>query len=86
MSNAIEPITDPRHYYTGAEIRSILDECGIDEEELEEYIEFDFVEEGDDVPSAEYIADHITYQKSLVMMARESEDEHDFSYRWCMAN
>ena len=77
-------LTSPSTYYTAEEIDSILEETGISLGDLAEYIAWDFLDEGEELPSAEELISHIDYQQSLMRIGSMTDDETEFGHLWAM--
>ena len=77
-------LTSPSTYYTPEEIDSILEETGISLGDLAEYIAWDFLDEGEELPSAEELISHIDYQQSLMRIGSMTDDETEFGHLWAM--
>lgn len=79
-------LTGPAAYYTAEEIKDILDETGISLGDLAEYIAWDFIEEGEELPTAEELISHIDYQQSLIRIGSMTDDETEFGMLWAEAH
>ena len=72
-------------YYTIAELIDILETTGIDEEELNSYLELDFIEEGEEPPTAQDMIDHIDYQQRLFRISSAADSENEMGILWAEA-
>ena len=77
-------LTSPASHYTSEEINSILNETGITLQDLAEYIAWDFIDEGEELPTADELISHIDYQQSLLRIGSMTDDETEFGHLWAM--
>ena len=66
------------------DMKRVARETGLSIDDVQEYIDIDFIESDHEVPDAEELIYHINYQQSLQDMYRESgDDEREFDRLWC---
>jgi len=72
-------------YYSQEQIDKILEETGIEEADLAEYIAWDFLDSGEPLPEdIDELISHINYQQSLIRIGEMTDDETEFGALWAM--
>ena len=72
-------------WYEPNDVALLISECGLPESEIAEYVELDFIGEGDEIPSVDDLVGHIEYQQRLCHAISWSEDSDiDFDEVWSM--
>jgi hypothetical protein len=61
-------------------------QLGIPTEEVSDFIHWDFIDQGEEVPTFSELKSHIEYQRDLSAIGTETGwDEHEFADAWCQA-
>lgn len=72
-------------WYEPNDAALLLEELGMDEEEIISYLELDFIDEDEEIPSANDLIGHIEYQRRLCRAIDHAEAEGiDFDEVWSM--
>ena len=69
-------------HYTAFEIIQLIEATGKDEDELSEWLEHDFIDEGDEIPSIDEFISHMDYQSRLMDLCSMTDDETEFGILW----
>lgn len=78
-------MTQLSDHYSAEEIQDLINETDLDEDELLDWLTYDFIDEGDDIPDIHDLIHHIDYQQRLMSIASRADNDHEMGILWSEA-